>query len=507
MKLFASIYIGSYETTMKVFEINKQKGIKTIDTIKIQSDIIKDILGEGRIMPETVDKLCHILLDMKRTIEGYKVDAYSVVAGPNIKQANNALVVLEQIKMHTGFSIEVLSNSEQRFLGYQAVSSTKEFDDLIKESAVLVDIGGVSLQITLFSKGKIITTQHLSLGTVSVSESLKKLGATAGSTLEQIYEMMYKELELFKTMFLRDIQPKYMILLGVQVSTIAERVTNFSSKKIKTKDYLEFLNKLNKQYIKDFEIENELYLDNENIIEPLVMLYKTLAETFMPETVYAPGVSVCEGMAYSHCYQKKWLSSTHDFDNDIITAAWSIAKRYDSYQPHLKALYRLSGEIFDAMKKYHGLGKRQRVLMQCIAILHDCGKYISLSEASKCSYTIIMSSEILGLSHKERELIATTVEFNRIPVEPYENLSDKFTQEEYLTILKLLAILKVANALDRSHKQKIKNVSIKVKDKELVINIEANSSLALEKGLFKKNADFFEEIFSIKPVLRENVRF
>lgn len=504
MKLFASIYIGSYETTMKVFEISKQKGIKTVDTLKIPSDIIRDVLEHGRILPQTTDKLCRVLNDMRRTMEGYKVDSYSVVAGPNIRQADNAIIFLEQIKMHTGFTVNVLSNSEQRFLGYEAVASTEGFEELINESAVLVDVGGVSLQITLFSKGKIVTTQHLSMGTVSISENLRKLGTISNNSFEQTYEMMYKELEVFKTMFLRDMVPKYMILLGVQVSTIAERISNFSSKQIKTKDYLEFLNKINKNYIKAFELKHDVYLDNENLIEPMVMLYKVLAETLAPEIVYAPGVSVSEGVAYNHSYSKKWLTSSHDFDNDIISAAWAIAKRYDSYQPHLKALFKLSSEIFDAMKKYHGLGKRQRVLMQCIAILHDCGKYISLSEASSCSYTIIMSSEILGLSHKEREIIATTVEFNRKPVEPYENLSDKFTQDEYVTILKLLAILKVANALDRSHKQKIKNVSMRVKDRELVISIEANSSLALEKGLFKKNADYFEEIFSIKPVLREN---
>ena len=504
MKLFASIYIGSYETTMKVFEISKQKGIKTVDTLKIPSDIIRDVLEHGRILPQTTDKLCRVLNDMRRTMEGYKVDSYSVVAGPNIRQAENAIIFLEQIKMHTGFTVNVLSNSEQRFLGYEAVASTEGFEELINESAVLVDVGGVSLQITLFSKGKIVTTQHLSMGTVSISENLRKLGTISNNSFEQTYEMMYKELEVFKTMFLRDMVPKYMILLGVQVSTIAERISNFSSKQIKTKDYLEFLNKINKNYIKAFELKHDVYLDNENLIEPMVLLYKVLAETLAPEIVYAPGVSVSEGVAYNHSYSKKWLTSSHDFDNDIISAAWAIAKRYDSYQPHLKALFKLSSEIFDAMKKYHGLGKRQRVLMQCIAILHDCGKYISLSEASSCSYTIIMSSEILGLSHKEREIIATTVEFNRKPVEPYENLSDKFTQDEYVTILKLLAILKVANALDRSHKQKIKNVSMRVKDRELVISIEANSSLALEKGLFKKNADYFEEIFSIKPVLREN---
>lgn len=503
MKLFASIYIGTYETTLKVFEVVKQKGAKTIDVQKIQSDIIKDILSKGMILTETVDKLCRILNDMKRTIEGYKVDAFSVVAGPNIRQASNDLVVLEQIKMRTGFSPIVLSNSEQRFLGYQAVASTENFDELISDSAVLVDVGGVSLQITLFSKGKIITTQHLSLGTVSINENLRKLGSTSGNSLEQTYEMMYKELDVFKTMFLRDIEPQYMILFGVQVNSITERISSFSSKSIKTEEYLDCLNKINRQYIKRFDDSNDIYLDNENVIEPVVMLYKALAETLNPAMVFAPGVSVAEGMMYNHSYQKKWLVSKHDFDNDIITAAWSIAKRYGSYQPHLKALYRLSGEIFDAMKKYHGLTKRHRVLMECIAILHDCGKYISLAEASSCSYTIIMASEILGLTHKERELIASTVEFNRKPVEPYDNMSDRFTQDEYLTILKLLAILKVANALDRSHKQKIKNVSMKVKDNELVINIEANSSLALEKGLFTKNASYFQEIFGIKPVLRE----
>ena len=506
MKLFASIYIGSYETTMKVFEISKQKGVKTIDTLKIPSDVIKDVMDQGSILPETVSKLCRVLNDMKRTMNSYKVDSYSIVAGPNIRLANNALIVLEQIKVNTGFTVTVLSNSEQRFLGYQAVTSTEGFDELISESAVLIDVGGVSLQITLFSKGKIVTTQHLALGTVSISENLKKLRKSSGNNFEQTNEMILKELEVFKTMFLRDIKPKYMILLGVQVSYIAERLSGFSSKKVKSKDYMEFLNKIDKQFIRSFEINNDIYLDNENLIEPVVMLYKVLGESLNPEMVYAPGVSVSEGMAYHHSYNKKWLTASHDFENDIISAAWSIAKRYDSYQPHLKALFKLSSEIFDAMKKYHGMGKRERILIQCIAILHDCGKYISLSEASSCSYTIIMSSEILGLSHKERELIATTVEFNRKPVEPYENLSDRFTQDEYIIILKLLAILKVANALDRSHKQKIKNVSMRVKDKELLINIEANSSLALEKGLFKKNADYFEEIFSIKPVLRENGR-
>ena len=119
-----------------------------------------------------------------------------------------------------------------------------------------------------------------------ISENLKKLTSASSNSLEQTYEMMYKELEVFKTMFLSDIEPKYMILLGVQVSTIAEKISGFSSKKVKTKDYLDFLNKINKSYIKTLEVENDVYLDNVSFVEPTVMLYKVLAETLKPSTVY-----------------------------------------------------------------------------------------------------------------------------------------------------------------------------------------------------------------------------
>ncbi len=503
MKIFASIYIGSYETTMRVYEIGKTKGIKEIDCLKMPSDIIKDVLMTGKISFETTDRLCRVLNDMKRVMDSYKTDAYSVVAGPNIRQAENDLFVIEQIKIRCGLQVEVISNSEQRFFSYESVASTDGFDEYINDSALIIDVGGVTLQITLFHKGRIVTTQHLTLGTVSISENLRKLGMAMGNSIEQTYEMMYKELELFKTMFLRDIEPRYLILLGDQISTFTEKLNGVSEKLIECSDYLGFLNSLDGNYIKNYEIEHDVYLGNEKLMEPFVMLHKAIAETMAPKYIYIPGVSVCDGMALSYSFKKKWLSASHDFEADVISAAWSIAKRYGSYQPHLKALYKLSGMIFDATKKYHGMGKRERLLMGAIAILHDCGKYISLSEASDCSYVIIMSSEILGLTHKEREMIATTVAFNRKPLENYDSLSDRFTQDEYIIIVKLLAILKVANALDRSHKQKIKNVSMKVKDDELIIAIESNVSIALEKGLFNKNADFFQQIFSIRPVLKE----
>ena len=76
-------------------------------------------------------------------------------------------------------------------------------------------------------------------------------------------------------------------------------------------------------------------------------------------------------------------------------------------------------------------------------------------------------------------------------------------EKEYLIIMKLTAILRVANALDRSHKQKFSQVRFTLKEAELQIHVETTEDITLEKGLFPPKADYFEEVFHIRPVIRQ----
>ena len=64
------------------------------------------------------------------------------------------------------------------------------------------------------------------------------------------------------------------------------------------------------------------------------------------------------------------------------------------------------------MKKVHGMGARERLLLQIAVQLHDCGKYISMGDVAECSYRIIMATEIIGLSTEERRVIASAVRYN-----------------------------------------------------------------------------------------------
>lgn len=114
-----------------------------------------------------------------------------------------------------------------------------------------------------------------------------------------------------------------------------------------------------------------------------------------------------------------------------------------------------------------------------------------------------MSSEIIGLTHQEREIVAMVVLYNTLPLDPYEELSDRLSEGDYLCVAKLSAILRVANALDQSHKQKFKNIRIAVKDRNLVFTVEAFEDISLEEALFEAKTAYFENIYSMKPILKQ----
>ena len=503
MKLYASIYVGTYETMLKVFQVTSDRNLKEIDCLRMPMELLNEINATGSISNETTNRLCNLLGDMLRTVQSYRISDYQVYATGLLYKAINAFFVLEQIKLRTGLNVLVRSNSEQRFLSYRAAASQKSFEDMISDSAAIIDVGGASIQITLFVNGKVRTTQHLGLGTVTIREKLRRF-SHGSNRREHVQEIIYKELDVFTTMYLQDTKLKYLIILGDQMTSLSNIGTPVDrGVSLKADKCLDILRKLYDKPILELPVELPILKENQDLVEPYVLLHKAIAEKLPSKYVFFSGVSINEGMAYDFFAAKNALDVYHDFEQDIVSAAWAIARRYGSYQPHVKALDSISTQIYDVIKKFHGLGKRERLMMRVVAILHDCGKYISIAEASKCSYAIIMSSEILGLTHKERDMIATTVSMNRGSMLPYSEVADRFREEEYVTIIKFLAILRVANALDRSHKQKFKHIKMSLRGDKLNITMEAKDSIALEQGMFENMADFFERIFSIRPVLTE----
>ena len=503
MKIFAAIYIGSYEVSLKIFELAARKPIREIDHVRARVESGRDSYQKGYIGYELLKELGNILSEYKKIMDGYRADAYTAYASGVFRDVKNELFVLDQLYIRTGIRIQVPSNSEHRFIGYKSVAFREEFDEMTKQGAAVVDIGGGNMQVTLFSEGKVVTTQHMVLGTIRLREQLAGIKNVVSHYEGQIEELVNKDLEVFKSLYLKDHKMKYIIFMGDYIMDLMKKVEKKSNKIVSSEKFIKAMRKLYKKNAEQITLELDLSNENDPLLILYIVLYTRIAEELNAEEIWAPGVNVSDGMAYDYAERHRIIRPMHNFDEDILSAAKELSKRYESFSPHIDALTKMSALVFDAMKKVHGMGKRERLLLQTAAILHDCGKYVSLAHGPECAYHIIMESEIIGLSHLEREIVACAVLYNTYPLEDYEELADKLDQESYMTVAKLSAILRVSNAMDRSHKQKFKNVKAAIRGKELVITIETVDNIILEKGLFSVKAEFFERVFGIKQVIRE----
>lgn len=510
VKTFAAIDVGSFELAMKIFEFSGKNKMREIDCVRQRLDLGSDTYAYGKISNEKIDELCRTLKEFHGIMKTYRVEAYRAYGTSAVRETENATIIQDQIEQRTGIRVDLLSNSEQRFLDYKSIASKGEtFRKIIEERTAIVDIGGGSIQISLFDNDTLVSTQNLRLGVLRIQERLHHLNARHNQLENLIDEMVTSQLSTYRKLYLKDKQLQNIIIVDDYISPWAvKRVNNDSSKAMTGIEEFEgFLEQLRTR--SNTELAQAMDMPEEKI--PLLFISAVMAgrisQLMGAERIWTPGVTLCDGIAYEYAEQIKMFRGEHDFEKDIIACAMNISKRYMGSKKRSETLENISNTIFDSMKRIHGLGKREKLYLQIAAILHDCGKYISLVNIGESSYNIIMATEIIGLSHLEREIVANVVRFNHSKFVYYGELSNGLDKESYLVVAKLTAILRLSNSLDRSHKQKFKGMKAALQENELILAVDTLEDITLEKGFFTGSAAFFQEVYSIIPVLKQKKKF
>ena len=505
---FAAINVGSFELELGIYEISARSGIRQIDRMRHVISLGSETYKNGKISYGMVEELCQVLGDFSAVMKTYRVKDYRAYATSAMREARNSQIVIDQIRVRTGIEVRIISNSEQRFLSYKAVASRDaEFDKNIRSGTAIVDVSFGSMQISLFDKNLLISTQNLHLGVLRIRGLLSPVRTTLEKNRELIAEMVDNELFNYKKMYLKDRQIQHVIGIG-EIILYMFRFENRGAamERVSREEFDAFYERLSR--MSESEIEEHFGVNSEYaaLLMPGAIIYKKIMELSGAEMLWIPGIRLCDGIAAEYAMDSKKLRLKHNFDNDIITASRNMAKRYRCQSSHAEAVEKYALEIFDVMKKYHGMGARERLLLQIAVILHACGKFISVKNSNECAYNIIMSTEIIGISHPERVMIADIVRYN-IRDFDYNMVREEtgMAENRDATILtaKLTAILRLANSMDRGHRQKLKNCRITVKNGKLIVSTEYPGDITLEAMSFEQKAEFFEEIFGIRPVLKQ----
>lgn len=518
IKFFAAIDVGSFELELGIYEIVNKAGIRRIDHKRHIIALGKDTYNDGKISYELVDEMCLVLKDFAETMKAYQVTEYRAYATSAMREAKNSQIVLDQIRVRTGIEVQIISNSEQRFISYKAIASKDAmFNRIIQKGTAIVDVGFGSMQVSLFDKDALVSTQNLMLGVLRIREMLGNIQASARMQITLIEEMVDNELFTFRKVYLKDREIRNLIGIGESILYLSRgSQTGKPVERITSEEFKAFYEKIVSLPMDQVEERFGVNAEYAALLIPAAIIYKRVLELTGAEMFWIPGIRLCDGIAAEYAEEAKAIKFNHDFSEDILAASRNMAKRYKCHGPHTVEMENLVLGIFDSMKKYHGMGKRERLLLQISAILHACGKFIGMKNPSESAYNIIMSTEIIGLSHMEREIIANVVRYNGVEFDynqvklnegMFRNTKGEISHDDItILIAKLTAILRLANAMDRSHKQKLCDCHMSVKGGTLVVSTAFDGDLTLEVMAFEQKADFFEEIFGIRPILKQKRR-
>lgn len=506
-KTFAAIDIGSYELGMKIFEISSRKGLKEIDYIRHRIELGTDSYFSGKISFERVDELCRLLREFTAIMEGYKVDAYKAYGTSAIRETENTLILLDQIRMRTGIQIDILTNSEQRFLDYKSVASKGErFREIIDQGTAIVDIGGGSIQISLFDNDTLVTTQNIRPGVLRMREELGKIQYQSKHLRDIAYELVDDQLLNFKRMFMEGRNIKNIVLVDDYMSLILnnEKVAASVQGTIEADAYRQFSDSLNQKSSMQMAEDLGIPEENASLLQLSAIVVRRILDLLDAKQIWAPGVSLCDGIAYEYAEENQLMKTTHNFEEDILASARNVNHRYMGSIERIQSREENALMLFDTTRKINGLSKRDRLLLQIACILSESGKYISLSNVGDSSYSIIMATEVIGLSHIEREIVANVVKYMYQPFEYYKILNNRTSleQDDYLRIAKLTAIMRLADSLNISNRNKRKTIKTTLHDNGLLIQVQTAEEYTLEYGQFDAKASFFEEVFNVKPYMK-----
>lgn len=518
---FAAIDVGSHETTLRIYEISRQSGIRQLDYVHHTSRLGYETYSTNHISYQSIERLCKILNGFSLKMKEYGVNDYMITATSALREADNNLIVLDQVRQRTGFLIKILSNSEQRYLCYKAIALTQNsFHKLIQKGTLLADVGGGSIQLSLFDKSSLIATQNIMLGSLRIQEILQDMYNNTDNYQNLIYEYISHDLHVFAQLYLNKIKIKNIIAVGNQLSSFVKYLSThhfgklipFDAKgakkdSVNRSEYEEFYRAISSQKPEELSQELHISLDKASLLLPTAMIYHNIFEETQAEQMWLSGITLCDGMAADFAERKARITPAHSFADDILSAARQIAARYSCSPKHNLLVEKIALKIFDTVKKQNNLTKQERLLLRIAAILHNCGAFINLNDIGENSYKIVTSTEIIGISHMQRMIVAAIVRYTTGNFPQFAEMEDVFEKEDYIKIAKLNAILRLADAMDRSHRQKFRNVTIVLRNNTLHITGHTLYDITLEQGIFANTADFFEEVFGIQPLLKQKKEF
>lgn len=459
-----------------------------------------DVFTRGRIEPTMIAQACDALRGFRTTMDSVKVDRYRAVATSACREAKNADVFVERAEREAGVHVEIIEGLEEARLVQIAV---RERLNLEGKTAVLIDIGGGSTELTVLKGLAPVFTRSLPVGTVRLIEAFLDGG---GGRLDDVkLQLLDEYIERVSSDAAAELldacegRVDCVIGTGGNIETLADLaplpLAFPESRAIEVRSMNTLLAELSAISVDERIQRFALRPDRADTIVPATKILAFIAAKLQTESILAPGVGLKEGVLVD-------LATNHFLPRDFGQEAASVrdacvrlGRRYHFDEAHGHTVARFTLQLYDDLAGVHGLEPRDRVLLLAAALLHDVGDFVRYEGHHKHSQYIIAHSDIMGLTPAERDLVSNVARYHRKSPPSLEHEGFRALSRESRAKVKMMAaILRVGDALDREHRGVVSGVRARIDGSTLWLDVQGKEGRALEEWTVRAKSGLLREL-------------
>ncbi|HEX9562496.1 MAG TPA: Ppx/GppA phosphatase family protein [Gemmatimonadaceae bacterium] len=458
----AAIDIGSNSIRQIVADVSADGTIRIVDEMKAAPRLGAGLARRGRLsagsMRQALDALQR-MATLARQLGAIRIHA---VATSAVREADNRRDFLDLVREETGLRVKLLQGEDEARLSFR--SALAHFDLGVRR-AVVMDIGGGSVELAMSADGVVERLVSLPFGAIRLTEEhlgdrprrkhVKKLRAAVRDSLRRVLPV-------------RDWR-------GAQLIGSGGTFTNLGAMHLAARG-LPYDGRVHGTQIQREEIEHLLDIllassrqeragmpglnpERADIILAGLAVAAEAMVRIEARGLTVSGYGIREGLLLESA---RVAPSPADPGEARDRSIRQFAERCHYEKPHAEHVRKLALHVFDAIAHRLGLTARDRAILADAALLHDVGYHIGHLRHHKHSYHLITHAELLGARPEEQMLIAQVARYHR-GAEPRRTHREfaSLDQEARRRVRRLSAILRVTDGFDRGHAGAVRSVKVR----------------------------------------------
>jgi exopolyphosphatase/guanosine-5'-triphosphate,3'-diphosphate pyrophosphatase len=469
----AAVDVGSNSIHMVVAEVEADGRFHVLDRAKDMVRLGGRTHNQGLLSPEAIENGVRTLATFRTLADRLEVTRVQAVATSAVREAANGGDFIRRVRDEVGWRIKVIQGLEEARLIYLGV---RHATDLTADTpAMIVDIGGGSVELILVENGEATWLDSLKLGVARLTDRFLQRDPPRAQDLEAMTTVIDRELEVAK----RDlVSTRGKIVLNRVIGTsgtmlnlvgmASQRASDAGDGRSRNVavDAAEFT-KLRRLLCRSDRAERLKIkgLDSKRV--DLIAAGSCVAErvlkTFGANTVTACTWALREGVLLDFIDRhQRGIEEIALYESPRVRSVMRLARHLGETSQHGAQVARLALRIYDQLQGDLSLRPPAREWLHYAAQLHDIGHHIAHKNHHRHAQYLITNGDLLGFEPYEIDLIAQVARYHR-------KSTPKDSDPEFAalaadlqqTVRALSAILRVADALDRSHFGVVRDVSLR----------------------------------------------